>query len=269
MEYWEGKRAVITGASSGLGRAVAEMLAARGAHLMLIARTAETLSNVANTLRARGGSVSTLSADVTQLGDVERIVEATQKELGGVDILCHCAGRSMRGEILVTRPDDHCELWEVNFLAPFQLTQALAESLTESRGHVVFVGSLASKVAPRYMGAYPCSKFPLAALAQQLRLQWGKQGPHVLLVCPGPIARADSSDRYAAESSGVPEDARRAGGGAIVRKIDPTVLAEQILNACERRLPELVVPRKARILFAVTQLWPQLGDWLLRKTTAS
>ena len=100
--------------------------------------------------------------------------------------MCHCAGRSMRGEILATTPDQHCELWEVNFLATVQVTQALADDLEASGGHVVLLGSLASKVAPRYMGAYPASKFPLVAFAQQLRLQWGRQGPHVLLVCPGP-----------------------------------------------------------------------------------
>lgn len=268
MGYWNGKRAVITGGSSGLGHVLAEALVERGARVMLVARGEEALQQVAESLRERGGQVSTLAADVTHQQEVDQIAAVAMDEMEGVDLLCHCAGRSMRGEILATTPEEHCELWEVNFLAPFQLTRSLAEALTQSRGHVVLVGSLASKVAPRYMGAYPASKFPLAALAQQLRLQWGEAGPHVLLVCPGPIDHADADRRYDEQSEGLPDEARRAGGGANVRKIDPRRLAEKILRACERRQAELVVPRKARLLFAISQLWPRWGDRLLRKSTA-
>lgn len=269
MNYFHGKRALITGGSNGLGKALAEALVDRGAHVMLVARGEDALERAAESLRAAGGKVTTLAADVTQLEEVDQIAAVALDELGGLDLLCHCAGRSMRGEILATTPEDHCELWELNFLAPFQLTRSLAAALTESRGHVVLVGSLASKVAPRYMGAYPASKFPLAAFAQQLRLQWGDAGPHALLVCPGPIANNNADGRYDDQAADLPADAARAGGGAKVKKIDPRELAKQILRACERRDAELVVPSKARWLFAITQLWPKWGDRLLRKKTSS
>ena len=268
MNYWSGKRAVITGGSSGMGKQLAELLVERGARVMLVARGEDRLGDVAQQLRERGGDVTILAADVTNLQDVDLIAAVARDELGGIDLLCHCAGKSMRGEILATTPDQHCELWEVNFLATVQLTRALADDLATSGGHVVLMGSLASKVAPRYMGAYPASKFPLAAFAQQLRLQWGREGPHVLLVCPGPIAHADADARYDQQDEDPPPDALRAGGGAKVGKIDPHRLARQILRACQRRQSELVLPRKARLLFTLSQLWPGLGDWLLRKTSA-
>ena len=182
-------------------------------------------------------------------------------------MLCHCAGQSMRGEILDTPTDQIRQLMEVNFLATVALTQALADELKTSKGHLVLVGSLASKVAPRYMGAYPASKFPLAALAQQLRLAWGRKGLHVLLVCPGPIASSTAHERYDEQAAGLPTAARRAGGGAQLTAIDPHQLAQRILRACERRQAELIVPGKARLLFALAQLFPRLGDWLLRKKT--
>ncbi len=266
--YWSGKRAVVTGASSGLGKVLAESLVSRGARVLLIARGEAALLAVANQLQQRGGDVATLTADVTQSDDVQRIVKATQQELGGVDLLCHAAGRSMRGEILATTPEQHRQLWEVNFLAITQVTQHLADPLVASGGHVVLIGSLASKVAPRYMGAYPASKFPVAAYAQQLRLQWGTTGPHVLLVCPGPFAGAGAAGRYDEQAADLPPAASQAGGGARIRKIDPRWLADQILQACERRQIELIVPRKSRLLFALSQISPRLGDWLLRKTTA-
>jgi short-subunit dehydrogenase len=266
--YWSGKRAVVTGASSGLGKVLAESLVSRGARVLLIARGEAALLAVANQLQQHGGDVATLTADVTQSDDVQRIAKATQQELGGVDLLCHAAGRSMRGEILATTPEQHRQLWEVNFLAIAQVTQHLADPLVASGGHVVLIGSLASKVAPRYMGAYPASKFPVAAYAQQLRLQWGTTGPHVLLVCSGPFAGPDTAGRYDEQAADLPPAASQAGGGARIQKLDPQWLADQILQACERRQIELIVPRKSRLLFALSQISPRLGDWLLRKTTA-
>ena len=139
--------------------------------------------------------------------------------------------------------------------------------LAESHGHLVFIGSLASKIAARYLGAYPTSKFPLAALAQQLRLEMGPKGLHVLLSCPGPIARADAGQRYDERAAGLPESARKPGGGVKLTGIEPAWLAEKILFACQRRRSELVVPGRARLLCAIGQLSPALGDWLVRRFT--
>jgi len=136
--------------------------------------------------------------------------------------------------------------------------------LTESRGHFVLIGSLAGKVAPRYYGAYPASKFAVSALAQQLRLELGPQGLHVLLVCPGPIRR-DVERRY--EAADVPAEALTVAAGAKLRSVNPKRLSDKILRACERRRAELIVPGKARLLFTLSQLWPELGDRILRKNT--
>ena len=100
-------------------------------------------------------------------------------------MLCHCAGRSMRGTVLATSLAEFRELWETNFLSAVECVKQFAEPLAASRGHFVLIGSLASKVAAGYLGAYPASKFPLAALAQQLRLETEASGLHTLLVAPG------------------------------------------------------------------------------------
>jgi short-subunit dehydrogenase len=115
------------------------------------------------------------------------------------------------------------------------------------------------------LGAYPASKFAVAAYTQQLRLELTPQGVHVLLVCPGPIAHDDSGRRYPTPMLGLPDQAHRPGGGAKVRSIPPEVVAAMILRACQRRKPELVVPAKARLLFAIAQLWPSIGDWIVKK----
>jgi short-subunit dehydrogenase len=273
VSYWQGKRAVVTGGSAGFGRVLAATLVGRGARVTIVGRRAEPLEQTAQDLRSRGGNVLSVAADVTNQSDVERLVGTIHSAWGGLDLLCNCAGRSMRGTVLATPADTFRELWEVNFLSALRCTQAFAPALSESHGHVVLVGSLASKVASGYLGAYPASKFPLAALAQQLRLELGQQGLHVLLVCPGPIAREDTppaepGGRYAGQAADIPAAAQKPGGGAKVRAIDPQWLSEQILDACQQRRVELIVPNKARLLFAISQLSPRLGDWLLRRMTS-
>jgi short-subunit dehydrogenase len=270
MSSWRGKRAVIIGGSAGLGRALATVLAQRGARVAIVARRQVLLDTAASELRAQGGDVLAIAADVTDENDVQRLATTVHDALGGLDLLCHCAGRSMRGTALATTTAKFRELWETNFLSAVRCAQAFAADLTKSRGHLVLIGSLASKVAAGYLGAYPASKYPLAAFAQQLRIENGYDAIHVLLVCPGPISRVDANDstaRYANQAPDVPATAHQPGGGAKVRAIDPTWLANRILRACEQRKAELVVPYRARLLFVVSQFSPRLGDWLLRKMT--
>lgn len=271
MSYWRGKRAVIVGGSAGLGRALADVLSEHGARLAIVARRQPLLAAATQELKDRGADALSIAADVTNADDIHRLGATVLNAWGGIDLLCHCAGRSMRGTVLATTADDFRQLWETNFLSAVRCVQQFAEPLMQTRGHVVLVGSLASKVAAGYLGAYPASKFPLAALAQQLRLETEPRGLHTLLVCPGPIARDDHhvpGARYSAQGSEVPAAAHQPGGGAKVRAINAHWLAGRILRACEQRRAELIIPKRARLLFAVSQLSPRFGDWLLRRMTS-
>jgi short-subunit dehydrogenase len=263
MSYWQNKACVVTGGSAGLGLSIAHALAKRGARVMITARGQEQLEKAAAELSRDGGRVIAEPADVCWQEDVDRLAATVNERFGRLDFLCNCAGRSARSAILETSPEDFQQLLDVNFLATVRVTRALAPLLIGSRGHLVNIGSLASRIAAPYIGAYPASKFALAAYTQQLRLELGGRGLHVLLVCPGPIAREDSGQRYAA-GKGVPAENLKPGGGARLKLVDPNGLAARILQACERRQAELVVPAKARLLFALSQLSPRFGDWYLR-----
>ena len=173
----------------------------------------------------------------------------------------------MRGDVLTTTPAQFQELWECNFLGAVSVTQAALEELTARQGRIVLVGSLASKVAPRYMGAYPASKFALAAYAQQLRLALAPRNVRVLLVCPGPLARDADDTRYEADDPTVPAEARGPGGGARIGTIATNDMAARILRASAKGKRDLIVPARARLLFALSQLSPRLGDWLLARKT--
>lgn len=269
MAYWRNKTIVITGGSTGLGLRMAQQAARRQANVVLVARDVPRLeAAVASLTPGTAGRVLSLAADLTRQADVERAFAQLNAEFPrGFDALVNCAGMSSRRAVLDTTPEDFQSSWELNFLATVRCTRAAMPQLLAARGHLVNIGSLASKAASAFLGAYPATKFAVAAYSQQLRLELANQGLHVLLVCPGPIARDDAGYRY--EALSVPEQARKPGGGVRLRGIDPDWLAERILAACERRTLELVVPGRARWLFAVSQISPGWGDWLIRRMTSA
>ncbi|HCK42060.1 MAG TPA: NAD(P)-dependent oxidoreductase [Planctomycetaceae bacterium] len=267
--YWHQKTCVVTGSSAGLGLAIARALAQKQAKIVLVGRREEPLQQAVVELSPTATDVAAVVADVTCPEDVHRLHQSVMEQFGPIDMLCNCAGRSARQHVLETSIDEFQQLMEINFLAAVRTTQAFAPSLLERRGHVVNIGSLASKVAPRFLGGYPASKFALAAFSQQLRLELGPQGLHTLLVCPGPIRRDSNAPRYEADSKNhMPASAQQPGAGAKLRGIDPDWLAHKILHTCEHRRLELVVPRKVRLLLTLAQFSPRLGDWLLLKATS-
>jgi NAD(P)-dependent dehydrogenase (short-subunit alcohol dehydrogenase family) len=269
MSHWQNKRALVIGGSSGLGRALAEVLLDRGARVAIAARGQDALDRTVAELATADEELFAVPTDVTDAASVERLRIAIDELWHGVDAVFHTAGRSMRGDAITTDPDVFNELWQLNFLSAVRIAQAFTPALLHSRGHMVLVGSLAGKCAPRFLGAYPASKFPLAAFAQQLRMELGPRGVHTLLVSPGPIARPDAGNRYTGDAANLPESAKRPGGGARLKLIDPVVLAKKILTACESRRPELVIPAKTKLLFSLAQLWPTLADWVLQKKTSN
>ncbi|MBL8830159.1 MAG: SDR family NAD(P)-dependent oxidoreductase [Planctomycetaceae bacterium] len=258
---------LVTGASSGLGLMLAKVLARRGTKLVMAATTADKLQAAADEVRKLGGEVLPIVTNVTDDASVANLVAQTLDKFGRLDAVFHGAGRSTRQAILDTTPADFRELIELNFLGTVRVARATVPELLKTRGSLVLVGSLAGKVGARFYGAYPASKFCVSAYAQQLRLELGDQGLHVLLVCPGPIRRAETGPRYESTAGNIPAEALQPGGGAKTSRLDPEWLCEQMLRACQRRSPELVLPGKARWMFAIGQLWPRLGDWLLKKLT--
>ncbi|NQU23156.1 MAG: SDR family NAD(P)-dependent oxidoreductase [Candidatus Nealsonbacteria bacterium] len=267
MSYWENKTVLVTGGSSGLGRVIADGFGRVGANVVIAALEADAVRRAAEEMTADGVNTLGVHADITRQEDVDRLFEQALERFGRLDVLVNNAGRSMRGKVLDTTPEQFRELMELNLIALVRCTRAAVPHLLKRRGHVINIGSLAAKSSARWVGAYPATKHAVAAYSQQLRLELGGEGLHVLLVCPGPIAR-DDPRLYPLEGlEDVPDRARAPGAGVKVRGIDPEKLVAAILRACERRRPELVMPGKARLLFAISQLFPRLGDWIvLRKT---
>ena len=283
MSYWQNKVAIVTGGSSGLGLAIAKRLFAGGTTVVLAARDAGRLKVATDQVRGQNTELTTgpvkgsgierraavgISCDITDDNQVASLIGSTLDRFGRLDVLVNCAGKSGRSKVLDTTPQQFQEMWELNFLALVRCTRAAAPHLLKSRGHLVNIGSLASKSASKFLGAYPATKFAVAAYTQQLRLELEPEGLHVLLVCPGPIKRDDAGQRYADQANGLPDAAGQPGGGVKLSKIEPERLAKKILSACERRKKELVMPCKSKMLFAMSQLSPSFGDWVVNRMTS-
>ena len=261
--YWQDKAVLLTGASAGLGLALGQALVRHGARVLAVARGEQRLQEAYQ----EAETVSCFPADITNAAQMCEATDAAISTFGRLDAVMACAGRSDRGRIEGLTAERARDLLDLNFLGAVRTVQPALPHLLKSRGHVVLIGSLASKTAGPYLGAYPCSKFPLAAYAQQLRLELGSRGLHTLLVCPGPIARPDAGSRYDAMAADLPPEARKPGGGAKLKGLAPDRVVDAVLKACWKRRPELILPAKARWLLVLQQLSPTLGDWLVKKMT--
>lgn len=266
------KLVVIVGGSAGLGLVLAERLAVAGtARIVLVARNAERLQAVSTHLRQQypQTDIQTCAVDITNPDGAATLAACLSTHSHPVDLLINAVGLSDRGTLLGLEPHRIEELIRANVIGPLLAVQALVP-LMHSGSVIVNIGSLASYLAPSYLGGYSIVKHGLRAFAQQLRIELAPQGIHVLLVCPGPIARADTGTRYQhlKAAGDIPAAALQAAGGAKIKGLDPEQLAADILRAISRRQPEIIRPRKARLLVMIMAAWPRLGEWILKRKTA-
>ena len=168
MGAFDGKRAVVTGASRGIGEAIALALAAEGASLLLVARDAEALEAVAIEARKHSPSVVCCPADLTRDRDLRAVAEAVA-ERGGLDMLVHCAGVYGRGAIESTPVAELDRQYQSNVRAPYALTQQLLPRLLEARGQVVFVNSSVVKSPGGGVSQFAATQHALRAIADASR----------------------------------------------------------------------------------------------------
>lgn len=269
---WAGKAAVVVGASSGLGKTLVHELARQGAsHLTLVARNENRLQETALEIARQWPAVQTTCcvADVTTAEGAARLAAWAASAPASIDLLINAVGLSDRGTILKLTTERLDELLRANICGPLTAIQTIQPLL--ARGSVVInIGSLSSLFAPRHLGGYSIAKHGLRALTQQLRLELREAGIHILLACPGPIARSDSGSRYATlkTADDVPPEALAGGGGAKIKGLEPGQLARDILRAATGRQLELIRPRKARWLMWLIALCPGWGESFLRRMTS-
>jgi uncharacterized protein len=266
---WKSKRVLIAGGSSGLGLAMARCLAGRGAHLILVARNEARLTDAAKTVRELGcASVDTICADACDEQSIRVGLAQFSSGERAVDLVVNAVGQSDRGQLLQLESTELVDMFRTNAMSAFHIAKYCRPALRNSSGSIVLIGSLATRLAPAGLGGYAISKFPLAAMRQQLSFELALEGIHVMLVCPGPIQRDDAGTRYqeCIVERGLSEGVSKPGGGARVKALDPDWLCQRILRGVERREREIIVPWKAKIAVIIGSISTRIGDWLLKKS---
>ncbi len=241
---WEGSITVITGASRGIGRAIAEAAAARGARVGLIARSKDELDQV---LADAGGDGAVAVADAAERDQVEAAVDAIARELGPVDILVNNAGFGAYGTVWETDPSVYERLIRVNYLGTVYATKAVLPSMLERRrGHIVTIASIAGRIGAPFEAGYSASKFAVAGFTEALSLEVAHLGIGVSMVDPGPV------DTAFFDARGVPYQRTKP------KPVTPEAVAADVIAAVEKGRGETFIPRWLRFPHALKAVAPRL-----------
>src|SRR3954453_15887625 len=192
----DGKVAIVTGASSGLGVAFAEGLAEAGADVAICARRADRLEDTRKRVEALGRRCVAIQADVADPDDCQKVVDQTVQELGRLDVLVNNAGIGTAVPATREHPDDFRKVIDINLSGSYWMAQASARAMTDG-GSIVNIGSVLGQTsAPPPQAAYASSKAAIIGLTRDLAQQWtGRKGIRVNALAPG-FFESEMTDQY-------------------------------------------------------------------------
>ncbi|MEW6337377.1 MAG: SDR family oxidoreductase [Acidobacteriota bacterium] len=260
MSALRGKAALVTGASSGIGEALALELARRGARVALAARRADRLEQLAGEIRARGGEALALAADVTRDGDLERAVASTVERFGRLDVAVANAGFGVAARLEKLTLDDYRRQLETNVFGVLRTVYAALPELKKTRGTLAVMGSVAGHVAGAGTSAYCMSKFAVRGLASSLRAELARDGVAVVLLSPGFV---DSDIRRTDNAGVVHADAPDPMPRWLRMPAD--VAARAMARAIAARRREAVITGHGKVAVFLQRFSPGLVSWLSTK----
>ncbi len=244
------KTALISGASSGIGKALALQLAQRGCKVALLARTLSRLEDVAAQVKGVGGEALVLPTDLTQSQEIRTAVQTTLATWGQIDFLFSNAGQYHRSPILNLETQLLRESMEINFYSHVELVQATLPAMLErKRGHITLISTMDAKKGIPPDTPYVAAKCALAGFGDILRQELYGSGVDVTLVFPGRV------DTPMVESLEVPW---------ISAKISAEACAKAILSGVQKRKAEVILPPQTLLLYYLQVFTPRLADFAVR-----
>lgn len=253
----DGLRALVTGASSGIGRAIAIELARKGVDLVLVARRAAPLSELALEIEKLGRRAISIVGDVTDPAIRKEALSAALEQLGGLDLLVNNAGVSAHGRFADGNAETLRRILEVNFFAPLELTREAIPLLRAGRTPmVVNVSSILGRRGIPLNSEYCASKFALTGFSESLRAELGKEDIDVLIVSPG-TTETELFDNLLEE--------REKPRWAKSRGVSSEYVARATVRAIERGKYEIVPNWQGWWLLLANRIAPRLVDWALQR----
>lgn len=252
-----GKRILITGASSGIGRALAVQLAASGSSLMLAARRGEKLSQLESEINASGGDAFSCVVDVTLNDDRARLLADCEGRLGGLDILINNAGVGAMGRFDEADPHRLRQIFEVNFFALAEMTrEALPMLKSGDDGLIVNISSVLGHRGAPLKSEYSASKFAVHGFSDAIRAELAEDGVEVLLISP---STTDSEFFDAAIEDDTKKNWKKRGA------MSPTAVATKTIKAMRKRRHEIILTFGGRILVWLDRMVPGFANRIIAK----
>lgn len=257
MRTFKGKTVIVTGASSGIGKALAEHFAALGANVVLGARHGDRLQQIVAQIEERGGSAAYAVCDVSKGEDCKNLVKTAVDRFGGVDVLICNAGISMRALFDDVDLSVLHKLMDVNFWGCVNCTKYALPYIQQSHGSIVGVSSVAGIHGLPGRTGYSASKYAMTGFLETVRIENLKKGVHVMIACPGFTASNVRFSALTADGSQQGETPREEG-----KMMTAEEVARIIERAVARRKRLCLMDFQGRASYFVKKFWPGLLDRL-------
>jgi short-subunit dehydrogenase len=256
--HLQGKVAVITGASMGIGEAIAKLFADHGAAVVLSSRDQDRVQAARERI-GRPERTLAVACDVCDPAQIAGLLRAAQEAFGRVDIWVNNAGFGLLDSIERMQRDDYRRMFETNLFAAIEaMQQVIPVMRRQGSGSIINISSVAGYIAVPYMGAYAATKAALNRISRAARLELAGTGVSVINICPGYV-RTDFG-KNAVRGTDRMRISERVRHGITAERV-----AETVLRACDRNLAESIVPGGYRLLIALAILAPFVIDFGLKQ----
>lgn len=254
----EGKVAVVTGASSGIGEAISKLFVEEGARVVLSSRD-EGRTEAARQRVGHTGRTLSIYCDVRNREDLDRLMSLTLHNFGRVDIWVNNAGYGMSDSVAAMDMKACRSMFDTNLFGMIEGMQvAIPVLVRQGSGTIINISSVAGHIAVPYMAAYCATKFAVNAISKAARLELNGTGVNVLTVSPGYIATNFSKNR-------VRGNERKRLGGPVRRGPTPDVVARAALKGYLKGKREVFVPFKDGFAARLYEIWPGAVEWAMRR----
>lgn len=255
------QKVVVTGASRGIGVEIARAFAARGADLLLVARSEPELVRIAKELRGPDARVAHAVVDLARADAAEQLVSAAETELGTVDVLVNNAAFEPQRRFVTLEPEEIERVIRVDMISPIQMARLLLPGMLErGYGRIVNISSIAGRTGFPFTEAYAASKDGLIAFSRVLRNDYGKAGVSSSSVILGAVKGTGLGQRTL-------DELEMRGNTAFM--VSPQKVAKAVLRAVDKDKAEIVVmPGPGRLMKALMDLFPGIGSTMNRVSGA-
>jgi NAD(P)-dependent dehydrogenase (short-subunit alcohol dehydrogenase family) len=266
LRIFENAVAIVTGGASGIGRALGEQLAKRGAEVILGDLQIQLAKDVAAEIQAAGGRATAAELDVTDFSAVESLVQQVADRAGRLDYMFNNAGIGVFGEARQHTREDWERVVDVNLRGViYGVHAAYGVMLDQGFGHIVNTSSMAGLTVTPMLASYAATKYAVVGLSKALRIEAARWGIRVSVLCPGavrtPILEGGKHGKMLIKwPAGLQERVFKR-----LRPMDPTVFADKVLTAVAKNRAIIIVPSRWRLIWWLHRLSPSLAMALAQK----